>query len=609
MEIKKFTSIKQLLMSKEFQKKDLSYCDLSGIDLSTLPTSTWKEFKFNHTDFTNTGVKFYPEQLASKYIEYRNVNFYYIEYCNFTNCDLSYLTTSDFAFCSIKGCNFTNTGLNVDLINGFGRNIKCYWKKDDYKDYSDITFPQNSKINTSILKICAVQGNKKTLIDYNTVQKNPTIPFSSITIYLTIKKEIPSIDKAISSRNMKELNCFIDKMLKEDEKREGNLVKFFNILDYNNPFTEFERIHFFQGYINNKKYGVLDLSTIPNTLINMINFCECDFEKIIFPKDFEKKCSALNIKTSKTSHVYFPTITPSSWQLFNKNRLGNSRITIYRNLYLELGRFCNGKCKFCRNQYLEPCTYDLSSIINNLSLIGKYIDNIVIGGGEPTLKLNDIEKILSEVVFNNEYTIFTNASLSLQELINLSKKVNLNISRHSVFDSTNNQILGVNSLSFNELKELQDNAYGNITLCPTCFKKDGLDTVEKIEEYIEFARECSISNVLFQTLHKDLNSSNLLENILPIDDEIFDEMIIKLSERGYKISMPIYSTGDYKLIVAKKNEQTISFKKYITKEELENEWYQACKRTFDLSMDPSGNLYENWHQSSGKAIVKKFNNF
>ena len=79
MEIKKFTSIKQLLMSKEFQKKDLSYCDLTGIDLSTLPTSTWKEFKFNHTDFTNTGVKFYPEQLASKYIEYRNVNFYYIE--------------------------------------------------------------------------------------------------------------------------------------------------------------------------------------------------------------------------------------------------------------------------------------------------------------------------------------------------------------------------------------------------------------------------------------------------------------------------------------------------------------------------------------------------
>ncbi len=81
--------------------------------------------------------------------------------------------------------------------------------------------------------------------------------------------------------------------------------------------------------------------------------------------------------------------------------------------------------------------------------------------------------------------------------------------------------------------------------------------------------------------------------IEPIDDNIFDEMISKLKEQSWKISLHIYSTGDYKLIMAQKNDKTISFKKYITKEELEQEWYQACKRTFDLSMDPSGNIYQN----------------
>lgn len=82
-------------------------------------------------------------------------------------------------------------------------------------------------------------------------------------------------------------------------------------------------------------------------------------------------------------------------------------------------------------------------------------------------------------------------------------------------------------------------------------------------------------------------------------------VINELRKKGYEISIPIYSTGDYKLIIAKKEGIQISFKQYITKEELESKWYQSPKRTFDLSMDPSGNLYENWHQSSGKVLIRK----
>jgi len=92
---------------------------------------------------------------------------------------------------------------------------------------------------------------------------------------------------------------------------------------------------------------------------------------------------------------------------------------------------------------------------------------------------------------------------------------------------------------------------------------------------------------------------------LPIEDEIFDEMIALLKEQGYEISIPIYSTGDYKLIMAKKGNRNISFKRYITPEQLQVEWNRACKRTFDLSMDPSGNLYQNWHQGADKVLLKK----
>lgn len=600
--IKKFKSIISLLKSEEFRNRDLSYCDLSGVDLSKLPSFTWKNFKFNHTNFTDTYIKFKPQLLAVNNLVSTSIPTYSIEYCDFTNCNLSYLKSSDFLFCSIKGCNFTNTDLNIELTNCFGENIKESNNLLDFKDYSDVIFPQNGKMSETILNISNLQSNDDVLINYKTVQDNPNVFFTSDIIYLVIKKELIDFNSFIPISKAKELRYFIDDMLNEDGKREGKLISFFNILNNDNPFTDFECIRFFQGNVENKSYGVLDLSNVSTFLINSIIFSNCKFEKIIFSEHFEKQSEHLNFGNSLISHAYFPTITYSSWKEFDEIRLGKSMITIYRNLYLELGRSCNGKCKFCRNQLLEPCTYDLSKIIENLSSIPKYFDNIVIGGGEPTLRLDDLEVLYNQLPF--EFTIFTNGSLSFDELYYLSKKFDFNISRHSVSDDINNNILGVKALSSEELKKLQIDSYSTITLCATCFKGDGLDTVEKIEDYISFAYDCGINRILFQTLHRDLDNSNFMESVLPIDDGIFDEVIMNLKAQKYKIGVPIYSTGNYKLIIADNDEKSISFKKYITNEELEREWPQACKRTFDLSMDPSGNLYENWHQSLGKVLIK-----
>lgn len=599
MKIKKFTSLFELLLSKEFKNKDLSYCDLSGIHLSILPTITWKNFKFYHTNFANTGIRFYPKKLYKNSKEYKIQDFYSIEYCDFTNCNLSYLTTSDLAFTSIKGCNFTNTNLNVELYTGFGKDVNSDDEGLGYKDYSDIVFPKNGNMVETIKKIAF-------LSDYKIIIDNPNIPFSSECIYLLLKKELSKKCRYYSSSKICEFNEFIDMMLQEDEKREGNLVKFFNILNDNKPFTDSGRIQFFQGYVGVKGFSLIDLSTIPSELIKLVDFNHCSFEKIIFPPSFELNCKGWHLDSKNIGNVYFPTMTPESWQTFKDTRLMNSAFTFHRNLYLELGRGCNGSCNFCRNQYLEPCKYNLENIKKNLVQLLPYLDNVVIGGGEPTLLLDDIYNLKKFLKDNHEKKkpiIFTNGSLSLEQLMDMRLGFYLNISRHSVSDSVNNEILGVKSLNISELKKLFEHYIGG-TLCATCFKGDGLDSVEKIEDYIVFSKECGVSSVLLQTLHKDLKDINETREVLPIEDEIFDEVIIKLKEQGYKMSLPIYSTGDYKLIIARKNNHTISFKKYITPEELEREWYQACKRTFDLSMDPSGNVYQNWHQSSGKVLLK-----
>jgi len=597
MKIMKFLDIEDILLSTEFLNKDLSYCDLSGIDLSELPASTWNDFIFDHTNFTDTNIRFYPSLLKKNVMI--GFSFSKLEYCDFTNCDLSYLESCEFLNVSIKGSNFTNTNLDVEFTNAYSGNLDFYYLDaypSHFKSYDDVIFPQDEKVLKNI-------NNTNLLVNYQTLKDNPELYYSSYNIYFLIKIELDKIERK-GIRGF-DLNGYISKMLEEDTKREGKLAQFFNILNSDSPFTDEQRIKFFNGVVEYKKFKEIDLSFVPIQLLKEIEFIDCIFDKVIFPNNYEKEYGNFGFYKCFIPKVSFPTITPSSWDKFNEKRFGSSRITFHRNLYLELGRICNGKCKFCRNQYLEPCHYDFEKIKENLSLIRFDIDNIVIGGGEPTLLLDDIIELRDNITGNINWTIFTNGSLSLEKLIQLGNEFNLNISRHSVDDDVNNKILGVYSLTTQELRKLKITYYPNITLCATCFKGDGIDSISKMEDYIKLSDYCQIQRVLFQTLHKDLNDYGSIMPVIPIEDEIFDEMIIKLREQGYFIGNPIYSTGDYKLIIAKKDGKIISFKKYITKEELEKEWYQASKRTFDLSMDPSGNIYQNWHQSSGKVLLKQ----
>lgn len=612
---KKFETIDALFASEEFKKKDLSYCDLEGLDLSGINHSTWNNFIFDHTNFTDTNIKFYPKLLKKFFHEklkklsklvrisrgdLTTYRYWKIEYCNFTNCDLSYLDTYDLVYTSVTGSNFTNTSLDTKFTQYYGNDNSL-----GEKDYTDVVFPNNNYTLENINKIMDI-------LPWNTLQNNPLLPFSSEFLFSFMKRNFPLIDEVyLSSKKIKEFNLRIDELLLEDLKREGRLNDFYNLLNENNPFSEKERILFFLGKVMNKKYTDIDFSSLSIKLLNKVIFESCHFGRVKFPDRYETlgKSFTQIFKNCEIEKVYFPTIDYHYWNSeFYEKKLGKSRITFQRNLYLELGRDCNGKCIFCRNQYLDPCKYDFDSIEKGLIKYGDCLDTIIVGGGEPTMRSDDLLRIQFNVerYHNLNWKVFTNASLPLEKLIFLNLYFDLNISRHSVSDDINDKILGVHSLDTESLRKLSKenkNQLKGLTLCPTCFKGDGIDTVEKVEDYIECAYDLQIDNLLFQTLHRDLSINS--KDVLPIEEEIFDEVIAKLREQNYEIVPTIYSTGDYKLIIAKNGRKTISFKKYITEEELKREWPYALKRTFDFSMDPSGNLYENFHQTSGKVIVKK----
>jgi hypothetical protein len=126
-------------------------------------------------------------------------------------------------------------------------------------------------------------------------------------------------------------------------------------------------------------------------------------------------------------------------------------------------------------------------------------------------------------------------------------------------------------------------------------------------DYIHFVQSLGFDRILFSNLHKDasLGDNNLGYDNLAINENIFEEVKENLRAQGFKEKLPIYSTGGYVADIMTNDDLTIVFKTYITKKELENHWPRALKRTFDLSIDPSGQVFENWHQTSNEVKIKK----
>lgn len=583
---KKFLSIEELLESKEFENKDLSFCDISALNLSKLPKSTWIDFRFFHTNFSDTGIVFEPTSLALT-----ENGKYCLEYCDFTGCDLSYI--KDLTDVSYRGSIFKGTHLNF-LI-----------RVENSEEVEGVVFSEEM---TRLVK--AILGGS--LLSLSIVESNPQIPFSSIEIFTLLKENIlPPKYSFISPRKYDEyINC-VDRALQEDMKREGTLYKMYMLLEAD-KFSPLDKIRFFQGFVCEKTYGSIDFSSIPSDLLNHFKFSNCHFDEITLPAG---KLSRLIIydenKKNKTftaiPHIIIPSMDVSSWQQKSSIRLGYTCFTRQTNLYLELGRFCNAKCPFCRNEHLSQSNFDFEAIAQNLKALEMYLNNVVIGGGEPTLpKTSDYLRKIYEnrTNYSINYYISTNGSSGIDNLLDFIKfcYYRINLSRHAVEDDDNNRIFGIKTIGIEDIRRFSRAfRYSPVTLVATCFQ-GGLDTVESLERYIELSDDLQIDSVLFQSLHEDLSEEKVI--CRQIDDMVFDEVIAHLREQGYYVGEnPIYSTGDYKLIIVKSpNGKTIAFKQYITKEELEREWPRASKRTFDLSMAPNGDVYQNWHQASDKVM-------
>ncbi len=592
---------------------DFTDADLSKLDLSHIKPEAWVGANFKNTNFRGTNIKFYPDDLKTFYVydfekdipkyQYRDITG-----CNFEGCDLSYLEDSDFFRLMIQECNFKNTGLNIDFTNpkfcdyiyyNYGKNKlfgvtlpTSYSKKErEYWDYIDI--------------------------DIEFLRKNPDFKVSSGKIMELIKEYLSvTRDQFYTAKDYDDRVEYAKKIIEYD--KQGYLKRFYNMMK---PYLKniIEEEQFFLGEITDKSFDKLDLSYLPPKLLLQFYFEECNFKRLQLPFDIniieelgdkDRKISGLFSRECNIDEVQIP-ITIHNWDNHSRSRMSNSEITFQTNLYVELKRICNMKCKFCRNLGLEKQKYNYDNIIKNLKVVYDNINNIVIGGGEPTLLLDDLKRLKQKVMkgySSNKFSVITNGSLSVSDYKSLITEYKLYMSRHAIDDDENRAIFGDEKhtiLTADELADINEFRYKKSILCCTCFK-GGIDTKDKMIDYIKFAQELGYHDVLFQTLHQEENFENTIGQVETIDEEEITSMLAYLDMVGFTISKPIYSTSGYELHLAHSLDKNIniSMKEYKDPKEILKKWHVSPKRCFDLSMAPNGDIYESWDQQQQPIKIK-----
>lgn len=634
---KKINKLDEIYDGENLLLKEFINLDLSNLDLCSIPKEKWESCIFYNTSFKNTGIKFVPNKLAKVSLEQIAIlglpSCYKAKkamvYCDFSDNDLTYLTAEDFSADGINevntyGCDFSNTGIN------FLKTLINLRLDSSYQEYG---------FDSEYWAFYSGTVNWPDFIDINTILKNPFLNVPSFRLlnaifhYIFESKHRADFfykfivdSKKFESLEDPALTEYVENVVKNCEillsyDKQGYGKKLYDILY---PFLDLRgKCEFFIFRIRYLNIKNVDFEDIPIEVLRYYDIQNNIFENTTVNSSLYELIhlwpghilDTIDGHKNVYKDFYLPKINYNSWQEnpYAKKRISDSAFTFFTKVYLELSRNCNANCHFCRNKSFDNCTYDIKKIKDTLNKIKQYINAVVIGGGEPTLRLNDVKELHQSIVGGNfDWHMFSNGTNPLIIYDDyIMEKFKLNISRHAVNDEENAKIFGVNPkniMSSSDLERLNIRN-GEVTLNAVCFNS-GLDSFEKIIDYIRFASNIGCKKVLIQDLQMELSlgSNSSKNNDLCIDRDILPRVREYLKINGYREKYPIYATGGYvSYILTNKDGFSVALQIYINQDELDREWPKSIKRIFDLSIDPSGNLYENWHQTTGlvKKIEKK----
>lgn len=165
-------------------------------------------------------------------------------------------------------------------------------------------------------------------------------------------------------------------------------------------------------------------------------------------------------------------------------------------LYIVMTRQCNVNCRFCE-YHCGKSEIDIERFRCAFNyLVSKYeISHIHFTGGEPTLEIDKLKKIL-DIIKSKDRLIETSVNTNgtkLKELENIENLDNIALSRHAISDIENQEIFRSKLVpTVDEIKEFKDKQKIHLS-CNLI--KGHIDNSDKIVEYLEFASELGINDV------------------------------------------------------------------------------------------------------------------
>ena len=175
-------------------------------------------------------------------------------------------------------------------------------------------------------------------------------------------------------------------------------------------------------------------------------------------------------------------------------------------LYANLTDVCNGYCPFCINPGKKTgnSPFDLLQFKKMLERVKEHVYGISLTGGEPMLVPGLIDEVAEAVMeslgWDVELDMVTNG-FDLERIADLRYLENfcsIHVSKHMLSDEDNDRLFGFHTVSWDGLKRLINSLKDPGAIVLNCvIMKDGIDTLEKAEEYLERASYAGVQNVSF----------------------------------------------------------------------------------------------------------------
>jgi molybdenum cofactor biosynthesis enzyme MoaA len=121
----------------------------------------------------------------------------------------------------------------------------------------------------------------------------------------------------------------------------------------------------------------------------------------------------------------------------------------YINLYVRITDSCQARCKFCEFHEENYMTFDLYKFLYTFAKLNNQvkINKVSFTGGEPTMKIDTLNRCLREVKeLNPEVFTIVNTNGFALDKINGEYVDSIALSRHSVNDAINQEIFGTTAV-------------------------------------------------------------------------------------------------------------------------------------------------------------------